>query len=238
MGDWTEFLVRTGKLTAEEAGLKEGQRDHGFMKPSDPTPRRETVSRPSNDRQGNFFNKFPSLFTKSGDFKGSTTVTTKWTSAGGVVVRGLTPELIDQVCLVKPNGTGYGKLVFPKGRVDADKNETKEHAATREVAEEAGVLARMVPDGYLGIFSGSHSNTHFYLMYRVQDSKFGHDKETEQVVWMPISEAFTELRRVSNYRDEQVLKKAVERIDEIKKQWAQKAKEAATPADPAQDSQK
>ena len=141
----------------------------------------------------------------------------KWASAGGVVVKALTPGLIDQVYLVKPSGAAYGKLVFPKGRIDL--TETDRVAATREVSEEAGILARHVSDGFLGEFEGAYSKTRFFLMYWVQDSKFGFDHETQEVVCLPIGEAFKQLEEVKNFRDIDVLRVAQKRLEEIKKQW-------------------
>jgi 8-oxo-dGTP pyrophosphatase MutT (NUDIX family) len=232
--------VKQGKLTPDEAGEYDG-RDVGQPSRSGTNRdliadsrraedaaerriRREQVREHNRSQQGDFFDdRWPTLRSSGITYVKDNRVTDshiytplRWISAGGVVVKGLTPELIEYIYLVKPSGTAYGKLVFPKGRVDSDKGETKELAAIREVAEEAGVLARPLPDGYLGEFSGSHSVTHFYLMFKVKDSAHGHDNEMEQVFCVHLDEAQRMLEQVGNFRDQKVLEVARKKIAEIK----------------------
>jgi 8-oxo-dGTP pyrophosphatase MutT (NUDIX family) len=238
MGDWTKWLIEHGKLTPEEAGEYDG-RDTSRVSHLDNRKliveqrqedaaerriKRESVRKHNREQSGQrdlFDDRWPTLgrsgitYTKPNSPTISM-VSYRWTSAGGVVVAALTPELIEHIYLVKPSGSAYGKLVFPKGRVDFDKGETKELAAIREVAEEAGVLARPVPDGYLGEFSGSHSVTHFYLMFKVKDSAHGHDSEMEQVFCVHLDEAQKMLEQVGNYRDLKVLAAARTKIAAIK----------------------
>lgn len=223
MGNFVDWLVKTGKLTPEEAGEREGRN----LRPSGNN--RDLITElhreQGRDRQIGrkkqadlFEDRWPLL--RAGGYSPNSSSKTdykplpKWTSAGGVVVKALTPELIDYVYVVKPAGNFYGKLTFPKGRIDD--GETQEVAAIREVSEEAGVLARPVPDGYLGEFSGSMSMTHYYLMYWVKDSVLGHDREMEQVMLVHVREAHEMFERVHNYRDRDVLKAARMKIEQIK----------------------
>ena len=62
-------------------------------------------------------------------------------SAGGVVVRG---GQVITIVPVKRAADGRRVLGLPKGHPDGD--ETPEQAATREVAEEAGVRAELIDD--------------------------------------------------------------------------------------------
>ena len=144
----------------------------------------------------------------------------KWTSAGCVVVKDVTPDGLDYVYLVVPSDEFYGKIVLPKGRV-AD-GEGRRQTATREVGEEAGIRVRIFPDGYLGIFSGTMSNTHFYLAHPVASARQPKmDGEMKRVLCLPIGQAISDLAMVHNWRDHDVLKRARKLISTIKTQMQQ-----------------
>jgi 8-oxo-dGTP pyrophosphatase MutT (NUDIX family) len=67
-----------------------------------------------------------------------------WLSAGGVVIPSL--DECDKVYVVKPSNN-YGPWSLPKGQIDP--GETHEEAALREVKEEAGIIASIVPNSNL-----------------------------------------------------------------------------------------
>ena len=111
-------------------------------------------------------------------------------SAGGVVVDG------DRVVVIVPVKRGPGGrrvLGLPKGHLDGD--ETPAEAATREVAEEAGVSGELL--GELGDVDYDYARrgrrvakrVRFFLFaYRAGDPA-DHDHEIERAYWMPLSEA-------------------------------------------------
>lgn len=109
-----------------------------------------------------------------------------------------------KVYVVKPSNN-YGPWCFPKGRVDA--GESKTTAAVREVAEEAGVQARPLPNGYVGSGIGSYSITHYYMMV-AEGSPGAHDFETEEVRLVTFDEARELFQSDYNTRDVNVMKKA------------------------------
>ena len=128
-------------------------------------------------------------------------------SAGGVVLRGSGKDA--EVAIVSPR---QGVYALPKGHPDA--GETMEQAATREVREEAGLLAE--PVGKLGevrywyTLAGERvlkAVTFFLFRYRsgtVED----HDDEVESAQWVPLGEA----PRLLSYRGErEIVAKALER---------------------------
>ncbi len=114
-----------------------------------------------------------------------------------------------EVAVVSPR---RGVYALPKGHPDA--GETMEQAATREVREEAGLLAE--PIGKLGevrywyTLAGERvlkSVTYFLFSYRsgtVED----HDDEVESAEWVSLEEA----PRLLSYRGERdMVAKALER---------------------------
>ena len=130
----------------------------------------------------------------------------KWTSAGGVVLFGATEEGLRKILLVAPKGKygGYS-WTFPKGRVDEGENLVK--TAKREVREETGIEASLLPNGYLGVAEGTSSFTHYYMMVRVSgEPGAGTDGESEKVEWVGWAEAFKRVR--GSGRDKQILLKA------------------------------
>ncbi len=95
-----------------------------------------------------------------------------------------------EIAVVSPR---RGVLALPKGHPDA--GETLEQAATREVREEAGVVAEPVqPLGeirYWYTLSGERvlkTVTFFLFDYR-SGSVEDHDDEVESAAWMPLEEA-------------------------------------------------
>jgi 8-oxo-dGTP pyrophosphatase MutT (NUDIX family) len=131
----------------------------------------------------------------------------KWTSAGGVVLA--SKEQPDKVWVVKPSNN-YGPWCFPKGKID--KGESHEQAALREVLEEAGVTAHILPGGYLGSGSGTHSITHYYMMI-ASGPPGPHDHETEEVRLVTFEEAHALFTGDVNNRDITILKKAIAWIE-------------------------
>lgn len=142
----------------------------------------------------------------------------KWISSGGVVLGG--EHDLEHVYVRKP-ANNYGPWSFPKGKID--KGESKEQAAVREVREEIGVVARILPDSYLGSGEGSHSITHYFLMYAVRDTG-KHDAETEKVKLATFTEAMHLFAKGGNTRDIKILSKAMAKIEQIKRANAAKGR--------------
>ncbi len=125
----------------------------------------------------------------------------KWESAGGVVLS----EDRQRVYVRKPSNN-YGPWAFAKGQID--KGESAEQAAIREVYEEIGIEARMVPNGQLGRYEGGYSYTTYFVMIAERDTG-RHDKETKEVRLVPPAEAMRLFAKGGNKRDIEVLKKAL-----------------------------
>jgi 8-oxo-dGTP pyrophosphatase MutT (NUDIX family) len=115
-------------------------------------------------------------------------------SAGGVVVRG--DEMI-AIVPVKRSADGSRVLGLPKGHPDGD--ETPEQAATREVAEETGVTARLIePLGdveyrYERKGRPVHKVVRFFLFEYERGDLADHDHEIEEAEWLPLADAATRL---------------------------------------------
>lgn len=135
----------------------------------------------------------------------------KWFSAGGVVVAG--KDDYGRIYIRKPSNN-YGPWSFPKGKID--KGESPPKAALREVEEEIGVIADLVPGGYLGTGEGDYSVTHYYLMVAKRDTG-RHDMETEKVELVPWSEAIHTFARVGNLRDLRITTRAMDLVEKLKK---------------------
>jgi 8-oxo-dGTP pyrophosphatase MutT (NUDIX family) len=141
---------------------------------------------------------------------------TKKTSAGGVVIYGLAPTEIDLVYLVKPtNGFGGYQWVFPKGRVEDGMS--KEATALKEVREEAGLTARVMPNGYLGVGEGTTSVTHYYVMLRIGGHPHSHEAETEEVILVQLSKAKELFLSSGNRRDAEIASRAEAFVNELRK---------------------
>ncbi|MGI8845520.1 MAG: NUDIX hydrolase [Thermoleophilaceae bacterium] len=130
-------------------------------------------------------------------------------SAGGVVLRG--PADRREVVVVNPR---HGVTALPKGHPDGD--ETLEQAATREVREEAGLVAEPVATlgevKYWYTLRGERvlkSVTFFLFEYR-SGSTDDHDDEVVAAGWIPLHEAPDRL----SYKGEQSMAvKALARVD-------------------------
>jgi 8-oxo-dGTP pyrophosphatase MutT (NUDIX family) len=115
-------------------------------------------------------------------------------SAGGVVVRG------DQVVTIVPTrraADGSRVLALPKGHVDP--GESPIEAATREVREETGLVAEPVCElGESRYWYRRDGRTigktvSFFLFDHVEGSTDDHDDEVEEVRWIGLEDAETEL---------------------------------------------
>lgn len=114
------------------------------------------------------------------------------TSAGGLVVR-LDAGLHVAAVIARRNRAGRLEWCLPKGHLEGE--ETPEQAAVREIAEETGIVGRIVRR--LGVidywFTGDdrrvHKMVHHYLLgavggeLTVEDDP---DGEAEDVAWVPV----------------------------------------------------
>jgi 8-oxo-dGTP pyrophosphatase MutT (NUDIX family) len=111
-------------------------------------------------------------------------------SAGGVVVRG---EEVVVIVPVKRDAAGNRVLGLPKGHADGD--ETPQQAATREVREEAGIVAELIDE--LGEVRYAYQRNgrrvdkvvRFFLFEYRSGDVADHDHEIEEARWMPLAEA-------------------------------------------------
>jgi 8-oxo-dGTP pyrophosphatase MutT (NUDIX family) len=115
-------------------------------------------------------------------------------SAGGVVVRG------QQVVTIVPTrraADGSRVLALPKGHVDP--GESPIQAAVREVREETGLIAEPVCElGESRYWYRRDGRTigktvSFFLFNYVEGSTEDHDDEVEEVRWLSLKEAESEL---------------------------------------------
>jgi len=107
----------------------------------------------------------------------------KWSHAGGVVVRSMDGEL--HYLLVEASDN-RGIWVLPKGHIEL--GETPEAAAVREVMEEAGVRAAIVARAGESEFdvNGKTVRTVFFVMQYQGDSS---RTETRGLAWRPYKDA-------------------------------------------------
>jgi 8-oxo-dGTP diphosphatase len=111
-------------------------------------------------------------------------------SAGGVVFRRSIGGIEVLVC----KASTYHKWVLPKGLVN--KGETFEQTAVREVEEEVGVRARIAarlgePEKYVYTARGVRvfKSVHYFLMEFESGNEKIHDREMEDVQWIPLDNA-------------------------------------------------
>jgi len=127
----------------------------------------------------------------------------KWTSAGGVVLDSLEGE--PSVYIIRP-ASWPGGWAYPKGQVD--EGETKQKAAVREVFEETGLRAKILPGkSYIGKGEGSYAVAHFYLMVKTGGSAKRTD-ETKGIRLVTLDEAERLFQQVGNTRDLRITRKA------------------------------
>lgn len=122
----------------------------------------------------------------------------------------------DQVIVIVPvkrDARGNRVLGLPKGHPDGD--ESPEAAATREVAEEAGVSAELIePLGEARYFYERKGKrvfkrvVFFLFEYRSGDLA-DHDHEIEEARWMPLEEA---ARSLSYDGEREMVRRAMSRI--------------------------
>jgi 8-oxo-dGTP pyrophosphatase MutT (NUDIX family) len=132
----------------------------------------------------------------------------KWISAGGVVLNSI--DDYKHVWIFKPSNN-YGPWSFPKGRVD--EGESKTRTAVREVREETGLRAQILNGGYLGVYEGGFSKTHFWLMVRTGGSPAQAGHEAEKVQLVSWTDAFKRFQQAGNRRDTKVIKKALDVLE-------------------------
>src|ERR1700743_752314 len=115
-------------------------------------------------------------------------------SAGGVVVR---DGQVITIVPIKRSADGRRVLGLPKGHPDGD--ETPEQAATREVAEETGVTARLIESlgdveyRYERKGRPVHKVVRFFLFEYERGDLADHDHEVEQAEWLPLADRATRL---------------------------------------------
>jgi 8-oxo-dGTP diphosphatase len=109
-------------------------------------------------------------------------------SAGGVVFKKQGEQNLILVC---QHSLHHG-WVFPKGFIgDHIDGEQKEDTAIREVEEETGAKGKIIkllsPVDYWYFFEGEkiHKTVYYFLMEFVAGDITKHDKEMENVEWLP-----------------------------------------------------
>jgi len=134
-------------------------------------------------------------------------------SSGGVLYRPAAHAY--DIALIKPRG---GKVyALPKGLIDA--GEDPEATALREVREETGMDGEIeAPLGYIRYYYYSREEdtryfklVHFYLLRYRGGSEEDHDREVEEVLWVPAQEA---LGLLSYKGEREVLSRALDILDE------------------------
>ncbi len=134
-------------------------------------------------------------------------------AAGGVLFRRGPngPEVV--VGEQRDRLTGARTLRLPKGK--AERGETLEQTALREVREETGFTGRIVAAlgsvdyTYAGKRSAMAKTVHFFLMQWESGVAEAPDGELEGIVWLPIEAA---LRRLTYDTERAMLERAIERL--------------------------
>lgn len=137
----------------------------------------------------------------------------KWISAGGIVIPPNDYEHL-YICKVKGGYGGYDWII-PKGRVE--KGESLASAALREVAEETGLQAKILPNGYLGSGVGTMSISHYFVMEQTGGDAAHHDKEMSEVRLVSWPEALKAFAHGHNSRDVKITMKAWDFVRKLKK---------------------
>ena len=129
--------------------------------------------------------------------------TARATSSGGIVIRHTDSGA--EICIGRRNRErDPDTWTLPKGT--PSDGETVHQTALREVAEETGLEVELTDNGWAGAIdyfftqSGTriHKTVHFFLMDAVGGSLDEHDREFDEVRWVPIAEA----RRMLSYPTE------------------------------------
>lgn len=132
----------------------------------------------------------------------------KRVTAGGVVFE---PQGFPTYVYVALPSNDFGPWTFPKGGVEP--GETLEEAALREVREETGVPARILPGGYLGRVTDKQIN-HYFMMIR-RGPIGPHDWEMCEVRCVSLNEALKLLNGDGNARDVEVLRRVATYLDNL-----------------------
>jgi 8-oxo-dGTP pyrophosphatase MutT (NUDIX family) len=134
--------------------------------------------------------------------------TVEETSAGGIVVD-VDGDPPSAAVIARINRAGRVEWCLPKGHLES--GETPEQAAIREIAEETGILGRVVGSlGTIGYWFAAegrrvHKSVHHYLLVAIGGrlSVDGDpDREAVDVAWVPMAElgarlAFPNERRIA-----------------------------------------
>lgn len=134
-------------------------------------------------------------------------------SAGGVVFK----KHQDKYFILVAQHSQHHGWVFPKGLIgDHKKEEGKEETAIREVEEETGVTGKIIkplmPVTYWYVFNKEKvkKTVYYFLMEYVSGDIAKHDKEMENVEWLPFDEVE---KRLTYKSDRQVWQEANREIN-------------------------
>ncbi len=132
-------------------------------------------------------------------------------SCGGIVIRNTNSG--PEICIGRRHRErDPDTWTLPKGT--PSDGETIHQTALREVTEETGLEVEIVDDGWHGAIdyfftqSGTriHKTVHFFLMDPIGGGLEKHDKEFDEVRWVPIAEA----RQLLSYPTErQIMEEAL-----------------------------
>jgi 8-oxo-dGTP pyrophosphatase MutT (NUDIX family) len=123
-------------------------------------------------------------------------------SAGGVLVRRLKGRW--WLAAIRPNGKPEGTWALPKGLIDS--GESGAETAVREVAEETGILGRvLMPLGTIDYWFVAddrrvHKTVHHFLLEAVGGELSDEDVEVTEVAWVPLGELDAQLAYVDERR--------------------------------------
>jgi 8-oxo-dGTP diphosphatase len=119
--------------------------------------------------------------------------------AAGAVVRRAGPSGVEVLLVHRPR---YDDWTFPKGKAEA--GESDEETAAREVEEETGLrgtLGAELPSSHYRDSRGRDKVVRYWTM-RPEDGAFEPHREVDEVRWVPVEEAATQL---SYDRDREIL---------------------------------
>jgi len=130
-------------------------------------------------------------------------------SAGGVVYRNYEGSL--QVQLIQDR---YGKITLPKGKMEP--GETIEQTALREIAEETGIIGRIIKpldtikyQYTLPQFGLMDKEVHYFLVEAVSGSLQAQVEEIRGVEWLTPAEAWQQQKQAGYGNNESILRKAL-----------------------------